>query len=537
MAPGGSTVGQPLYLSVFNPLMEKATLYVPVLENGKTVYAVLQSGWGYAGNTQDSRFIYPVFRLVDNRVPDSFIYLRLQSVNTMNSTVRVMDNETYGAIKQSTALLLGMVFGVLLALLAYNLMVYITLRTRAYLYYVLYILSLLVYQSAFTGMIQILNKPLAILLESNNTILGILVMGFMVLFSRSFLDTVSHAKKLDAALKVMLLLLALSLVLYIADIRYTVNIVIGIIGLLLVLLIILAAVMCLRKRLWQAKYFLVAWMLLPLSFFTYSARSMGLIPNNLLTTVAVILFALMGILMLSITLPKIVNLLRKENEKSLQMLTRAEENSEAAELAFLQAQIKPHFLYNALNAIATLCLLEPAKARELILDLSNYLRHTFDSHNISRYIRFDEELDFVEAYVRIEKARFRDKLKVNYELDELPGMLLPPLVIQPLVENAIRHGIRRQEHGGTVTLRVRKLPDEIRFEVEDNGAGIPPEQLGDILDGSAQQKSGVGLPNIHQRLTRLYGAGLTVASEPGKGTLVSFTIPRREEAGDESHTH
>ena len=98
----------------------------------------------------------------------------------------------------------------------------------------------------------------------------------------------------------------------------------------------------------------------------------------------------------------------------------------------MQAQIKPHFLYNALNAIAYICRIDAERARELVLDLSSYLRHSFDFRNLAKYITFDEELEFIQAYVKIEQARFEDKLKVEYELENTGELKLPPLILQPL---------------------------------------------------------------------------------------------------------
>ncbi|MEN6314785.1 MAG: histidine kinase N-terminal 7TM domain-containing protein [Clostridiaceae bacterium] len=219
--------------------------------------------------------------------------------------------------------------------------------------------------------------------------------------------------------------------------------------------------------------------------------------------------------------------LKQDKENAMLLYKNAEQTSISNESAFLQAQIKPHFLYNALNVIAVLCRVDSEKARELILDLSNYMHHSFDFKNLEKYIAFEEELEFIQAYVRIEQARFKDRVNVIYEIDDTEGLRLSPLLLQPLVENAIRHGIRKNETGRTVVLRVKNLKEHYLIEIEDDGAGMTPEQLEAIQQG--QGSGGVGLANIQKRLRMLYGTQLFIESRQGIGTKVTMTLPKRRD--------
>lgn len=216
--------------------------------------------------------------------------------------------------------------------------------------------------------------------------------------------------------------------------------------------------------------------------------------------------------------------LKQDKEKAVSLYESAEKTSLSNESAFLQAQIKPHFLYNALNVIAVLCRIDSEKARELILDLSSYMQHSFDFKNLQKYISFDEELEFIKAYVRIEQARFKNRLDVKYEIDEIEGLMLPPLLLQPLVENAIRHGIRNSEHGRKVIIRAKKMSDQYHLEVEDDGVGMSPELVQAI--GQARNGGGVGLDNIQRRLSMFYGTRLMIESQQGKGTKVIIKLPK-----------
>ena len=201
------------------------------------------------------------------------------------------------------------------------------------------------------------------------------------------------------------------------------------------------------------------------------------------------------------------------------------EKAQTAEIAFLQAQIKPHFLYNALNVIATLCRLDNVYAEELTLDLSKYLHYTFEFKNLSKFINFSSELEFVETYIKIEKARFVDEFEVVYDLCDTSDLMVPPFSIQPLIENAIRHGIRKKEQFGTVLLRVRKEKDSFIIEVQDDGVGIEPEMLEMLRKGIFGKSEGVGLINVKQRIERIYKTEFLITSEVGIGTKITLTIP------------
>lgn len=193
------------------------------------------------------------------------------------------------------------------------------------------------------------------------------------------------------------------------------------------------------------------------------------------------------------------------------------------ELSFLQAQIKPHFLYNSLSVIAALSTEEPRRAEELLYDLSDYLRGSFNFENYNGVTPLSNELVTVRAYVSIEKERFKDRLKVEFDIDEEIDILVPMLVIQPLVENAIRHGVSKKPGGGTVKIRVKRNASSTVITVKDDGIGIESRKLKKILDGE-NKNSGVGLNNIQRRMLLYYGHGMEISSTEGRGTTVVITI-------------
>lgn len=197
------------------------------------------------------------------------------------------------------------------------------------------------------------------------------------------------------------------------------------------------------------------------------------------------------------------------------------------EMAFLQAQIRPHFLFNALNTISSFCYTDPAKAGDLLSELGVFLRNSFDFSSTSSFITIEKELRLVKAYVAIEQARFGKRLEVEYNID--PTVLqysILPLVIQPIVENSIRHGLMKRNQGGRVILNLTLCEDRINIQIIDNGVGIADPILNGLTEPN-HEGGGIGLTNINRRLLSFYGSALDISSTEGRGTTISFTIPAR----------
>ena len=222
---------------------------------------------------------------------------------------------------------------------------------------------------------------------------------------------------------------------------------------------------------------------------------------------------------------------------TLIMLRRSVGEAVANEMAFLQSQIKPHFLYNALSTIMNLCYTDGEKAGNLLASLSEYLKKSFDIDSTACSSSLESELELTKAYTDIEQARFRERLKMVYRIDSsLPELRILPLTIQPLVENAVRHGIMPRESGGTVTLSVQKAGEFVEVCVEDDGVGFTDAEA--VLKkeaGNKKQRNGVGLSNIQRRLVNSYGSGLWVNSSEETGTRVTFHIPL--DMKDRNHEH
>ena len=194
-----------------------------------------------------------------------------------------------------------------------------------------------------------------------------------------------------------------------------------------------------------------------------------------------------------------------------------------ARLDALQRQINPHFLFNTLNSIASLVRVKPELAREMTVKLANIFRALLKDHDT--YVPLREELSFTDDYLGIEVVRFgAEKLHVEKEIDPLTlDILVPSILLQPLIENSIKHGLEPRIHGGTVTLRSKLNGDRVLIEVADDGVGMGNRPR----TGSRRDGAGIGMKNVQERLEVLYGphASFKVESNPGRGTRVLIEIP------------
>lgn len=198
----------------------------------------------------------------------------------------------------------------------------------------------------------------------------------------------------------------------------------------------------------------------------------------------------------------------------------------SAELRALRAQISPHFIYNCLSAIASFVRTDPERARELLLEFAEYTRYSFREHG--QFTTLAEELRSIERYLVLEKARFGDRLKVVIRIaPEVLSVRLPFLTIQPLVENAVRHGLESKPGTGTVTVEASDEGPDAVITVEDDGVGVDPETVRSALAGSSASAS-VGLGNVDERMRTTYGddRGIVVETASGQGTKVTLRVPK-----------
>lgn len=203
-----------------------------------------------------------------------------------------------------------------------------------------------------------------------------------------------------------------------------------------------------------------------------------------------------------------------------------------AELRSLRAQISPHFIYNALTAIASFIHTDPVRARDLVLEFADFTRYSFRRQG--EFTTLAEELGSIHSYLELERARFGDRLRVTLQIaPETLATVIPFLSVQPLVENAVRHGLEPGEGGGEIRIASRDDGTHTEITVEDDGIGMDPEGLRELLTAGAEGLH-IGLRNVDTRLRQLYGTdgGLVVETNTGAGTLVRMRVPKSQPLHD-----
>jgi len=197
-----------------------------------------------------------------------------------------------------------------------------------------------------------------------------------------------------------------------------------------------------------------------------------------------------------------------------------------AELKALQAQINPHFLFNALNTIAAMCRTEPLEARRLLIHLSKHFRAIIQTS--PDLIDIHKELENVKSYLEIEKARYGDRIKIEWDIQPNVSFLIPLFTIQPIVENAIKHGLAGKRDG-IIVISVKSEDNRYLVCIRDNGCGMEPEVVRNLLTNTGDDKR-IGISNVNRRLKEIYGEnnGMIINSELGKGTEVIIAVPIRE---------
>ena len=231
------------------------------------------------------------------------------------------------------------------------------------------------------------------------------------------------------------------------------------------------------------------------------------------------LFRGIGALNPCITLALLLVFLNIQMDKEIEY-ERNKRKLDQAQMTLMLSQIKPHFLYNSLTAIRRLCEVDPTDAREAINDFALFLRTNMYAISDSLPIPFEQELLHTKSYLQLEQRRFEDALNVVYAL-ETTNFCLPALTLQPIVENAVLHGIRKKDGGGTVRIHTAEEAHHFIITVADDGAGFQPDTI--------TNRENIGLNNVSKRLQILCGGKLQIDSSPGQGTTVTILIPKERD--------
>jgi len=220
-----------------------------------------------------------------------------------------------------------------------------------------------------------------------------------------------------------------------------------------------------------------------------------------------------------------LNVQRRRHDEDKLSQAQLEKKLAEDNVAMMRSQLQPHFLYNLLSVVVYYCTRDPEHAKDVTLAFSEYLRENMNSLNENAPVEFFRELDHVKHYLYLEQQRFEEFLAVKYNI-EATEFSLPSMTVQPLVQNAVNHGLGSARDGGTVTLSTREYPDRYEVVVTDDGIGFDPES-------AVQDEEHIGILNVRRRLTKLSHGTLAIQSAVGQGTTATITIPK--EVAENAH--
>jgi len=510
------------YLTINNPLFEEVTIYLPTSNDDVTKHF----GYAYKSDSDEIGYVYPAFKIPPHFDPNQYIYMTSKSVYGQNFIVQAVSEDDFRKTSLINVWTGGILFGVLAALFFYHLVTGLAIKNKTFVIYCFFVLATFLWNAATTGLFNITGFKIAYWLAEYSAGIGIVMSLAIVIFMRAIFQTPTRFPKIDFCLKLLIVYFPINLLLFLFVSKELGGFGAGASSVVYVLYFIIM-VTGIRNKTIRSPQLITAWLLFILSIILFDLMVFGVLPQSYIMIYYLFFISCVSATAFALSLAEIINALNEEKQRNQVLFEESEIQSRQFELAFIRAQMDPHFIHNTLNVIEGVIAENKEKAGNLVNDLSHYLRNIFDYGNSERYISIHEELDAVKFYVRIEQARFPDKIVVNYEIDPGIQLKVPRLVIQPLVENAIKHGIRKRKIAGIVTIRVKELEHGCLIAVEDDGVGIEDADKPKLLEYSSNK--GIGLANINARLKAEYGTQLQIISEKGKGTAVRFDVPIKEQ--------
>ncbi len=340
--------------------------------------------------------------------------------------------------------------------------------------------------------------------------------------TRKFIKDEIYSKKFICYLPLMILIIfiVVAILLFILGLfDYYSKILLAVSNIIPILIIILILNAIIRKK-YNNNY--ITMFLLILSAFTLG---LSIIFFTYINAYQMKYLYVIGILFFSLFLSVFISYnynRKKQREANINEINYLKETINQSNASILLSQIRPHFLYNTLNTIVYLCRTDPKKAEDAIISFSKYLRANMNSLDKKEVIPFVDELNHIRNYVKIEQLRFGNKLKVIYNLS-FTDFNVPPLSVQPIIENAIKHGITKKADGGKLILSTKADNDNVYITIEDTGVGFNVEDT-----FSHYKSTSIGLHNITSRIKMMSNGSIDFDSEIGKGTTVNIIIPKEK---------
>ena len=506
------------YIALYCPNIQDVQYYTPV-ENG---FEVRYSGWENSRIRDDEGLTYPVFSLPQNLIEGKPIYLRIQSSYAHNYTLEFYAQKDLNRIRTMDFCTISFLLGMLITVIIINWIVFYKLKSKTCLAFSICIFLLSIHQGISYGIYNILIPEHSNIIMNLSIEIGLLFIISIIIFFIIFSDVKTFNRRYYRCL---LLFIGACLIGY--PICFTDKVAANLYGHILTIAAPIF-ILYVSFRLYRAghknqKMFIFGWILTILLYVMAMAICEGLVKISFISLhlpYGLIIMAAVSIIF-SVALTDRAKGLQFENLQMQQRYQVISERIKWTETALMQTKIKPHFLYNTLTAIEQLCETDSQKAQTAIADFAAFLRSNIDFSAETRLIRIERELANVKHYLSLEQMRFEERLNVEYDI-QADGFLVPPLVVQPMVENAVRHGVTKRPEGGTINISIMATNTDYIIKVTDNGVGFN-------LDSNTWADGyHIGIDNARERLHRQCGGTLSIDSKIDFGTVVTMSIPKGE---------
>ena len=504
------------YIALFCPNIQNVQLHIPTESGYETYY----SGWGNSLIRNDEGLTYPVFKLDSATFGEKSIYLRIQSYYSHNYTLEFYTQKELNHVRITEFCLNSFLFGMLITVVIINIISFITLKNKTLLAFSICVLLLSIHQGISYGMYNIIMPEHSYVLMQLSIEIGLLFIISIIVFFIVFSDVKTYSKLYYRCLLLFVFACLVDYPICFMD-KVAANLYGHSLTIVVPIFILYFSFRMHRAGYKDQRLFMIGWSLTILLYVVAMLVCEGMIKIGFSTfhlpTELIIMFTVALVFTVAIT--NRVRQLREESQQMRQQYQVASERIKWTETALLQTKIKPHFLYNTLTAIEQLCETDSQKAQTAIADFAAFLRSNIDFSTETRLIRIEQELSNVKHYLSLEQMRFEERLKVVYDI-QADGFLVPPLVVQPMVENAVRHGVTKRAEGGTIKISIMDTPADYIITVKDDGVGFDPDS-----DTWARGYH-MGVDNARQRLHRQCHGTLSINSKIGVGTEVTMSISK-----------
>jgi hypothetical protein len=513
--------GRKNVLVINNSMLEAATLYYQTKDSN--AYSEIHAGWRYK-DAENNEYEVPVFNIPENEKGNSYLYVSLESPYSLTCNFYYMTPKEFSHYQNINIFVQEILISLLLIMLLYNLVYWANIKGFINLYYIFYLLALIIYHTNSVGLFW-LASPRYMIWASGiglNLVYSYAVMISSILFVQFFLDTKNRYSVHNKILNSFKLLCVSGIGMLVFHNKYMSNIFSSVLAIILMLYIVLLTVHALKKGQEGAVYLFYGFSLTFLGNLVLILGLTGIIPNENIMLYAPIIAAWLTSMLFSDAVVDLVNQAHANREKATQLVNKTDDKTRVKLIGMQKTTIDTNVLFEALSAAAGLCLHDTEKARNVMFELSSFLRYNFDFNQEAAAIFPEDEMEKIITYININNVIYRDQIDMEYRFDETNGLLIHSMIMQPIILSAIRHSLNGKDKG-KVVFEIIRQNDRFVISVTDNGLQIGGNGNKGAIK-KAEDDRNLEMKQVSEYVRDLYGTELIIKGSIDAGITASFEI-------------